>query len=184
MAFVVGVSSVIAQEGHRVVGGDVLRMRLDKLLGAIPQCWDGLDVFVQTENKAVLFLVVLHILERIVMNVTKQFDARFDPPVVFKLVQQRMAEKEAGFESTHVSVADRVTVDDLSPTHVLANSLRLLLVNPRRERPMFHWNLSIMCLARHKRSGDLFEVVVEGFVVQEDPVIIVIPVESIFHLSN
>lgn len=159
-------------------------MRLDKLLGAVPQCWDGLDVFVQAENETVLFLVVLHILERIVMNITEQFDARFDPPVVFELVQQRMAEKEAGFKSTHVSVAHGVTVDDLSPTHILTNSLRLLLVNPRRERPMFHWNLSVVCLARHQRGGNLFEVVVEGFVVQENPVIVVIPVESIFHLSD
>lgn len=49
---------------------------------------------------------------------------------------------------------------------------------------MFGGDLSVMCPARNKRGGDSFEVVVEWFVVEEDPIIVVVPVETVLHLSD
>ena len=46
VALVVGVTSVVAQKSHRVIGRNVFRMRLDELLRTIPQSGDGLDVLV------------------------------------------------------------------------------------------------------------------------------------------
>ena len=42
-----------------------------KFLVAIPQSRDGLDVLVQTEDEAVLFLVVGHELEGVVVDVAE-----------------------------------------------------------------------------------------------------------------
>ncbi len=67
------------------------------------------------------------------MNVAEEFDARLDSPIVLEVLEQWMAEEETGLKSAHVTVADRVTIDDLSPAHVFANSLSFLLVDPRWE---------------------------------------------------
>jgi len=49
---------------------------------------------------------------------------------------------------------------------------------------MFDGDLSIVGLARDQRSGDLDELVIEWLVVQKDPIVIIIPVESVFNLSD
>lgn len=130
MTFVVCLATVIAEEGHGIFSVNVLGVSLDELLHAFPQCRNGLDVFVQAQHEAVLFLVVLHELEWVVLNVTEELDARFDTPVVLKLHHQRVTEEETRLESAHVSIADRVSIDDLSLSHILTNSFSLLLINP------------------------------------------------------
>lgn len=184
MALVVCVTSVVTQEGHGVVGVDMLWMVFDEFLCAFPQGGNGLDVFIQTQNEAVLFAIVLHELERIVVDVAEQFNTGFNAPVVLELMQQRVSKKEARFESAHVSVADGITIDDLPSAHILSDLLCLFLVNPRGEGPVLGGDLAIVSLARNQRSGDLDERLIKWFVVQEDPVIIVVSVESILHLSD
>ncbi len=49
---------------------------------------------------------------------------------------------------------------------------------------MFHRYLAIMCLARDQRCCYFLECVVKRLVVQEDPVIIVVSVESVFDLPD
>lgn len=65
---------------------DMLGMSFDEFLGAFPQGGDGLDVFVQAENEAVLLLVVLHVLEGIIMDVAEKFHTWLDSPVIFELL--------------------------------------------------------------------------------------------------
>ena len=106
VAVVVGVAAVITQEAHRVVVGDVLRVRLDELLHALPQRGDRLDVLVQAEHEAVLLAVLRHELERVVADVAVELDARLHTPVPFVLHHQWVSEEEAGFVATHVAIAD------------------------------------------------------------------------------
>lgn len=157
-------------------------MGLHELLRAVPQSRNGLDVFIQAEHEAVLFVVLLHELERIFMNIAKEFDAWLDSPVVLVLKHQRVTEEETRLEATHVAITDRIAVDDLPSTHIFADSFGLLLINPAWERPLFGRYLSIMGLPGCQRSCDLFESLVKRLVVQEDPVIVVISVESVFDL--
>lgn len=106
MTFVVGLATVVTEEGHGVVCCNVLWMCFDELFGAVPQSWNCLDIFVQTQNKAVLFLVILHVSEWVIVYVAVEFDAWFNSPVILKLLEQWMTEEEARLESAHVSVAD------------------------------------------------------------------------------
>ncbi len=184
MTVVVRGSAVVAQEAHRVAFGDVFGMRLGEVLHALPQRRDRLHVLVETQDEAVLLPVVAHVAEGVVVDVAEEIDARLHTPVPFELVHQRVAEKEAGFEAAHVSVADGVSVDDLPLRHVFPDRARLLLIDEVGEGPVFRRDLAVMGLSGDERSCDFLESLVEGLVVQEHPVIIVLPVESILDLAD
>src|ERR1700722_13731868 len=184
MAMIISFAIIVAQECHRVVFGNVFWVLLDERLDAVPQRWDCLHILVQAQHEAIFLLVVLHKLEWIIMDIAEQFHAWLNTPVVLKLVHERMSKEEPGFETTHVPVADRVAIDDLALRHIFADLARLLLVNEGRERPVLFGYLAIVSLSRDEGSRDLFEVVVKWFVIQEHPIVVVIPVKSILNLTN
>jgi hypothetical protein len=64
------------------------------------------------------------------MDIAEEFDARLDSPIVLEVPEQWVAEEETRLKSAHVTVADGVTIDDLSPAHVFAHSFGFLLVDP------------------------------------------------------
>ena len=184
MALVVCVSTIVTEEAHRVVRGNVLRVVLDELLGAIPESGNGVNILIQTENEAVLLLVLGHETEGVVMNVAVELNTGLDSPVVLVVEHQGLTEEESGLESTHVTIADGVTVDNLPLRHILANLLGLVLINPLGERPVLTGDLAIVGLARNQGAGDLLEGSIKGLIVQEDPVISISAVESILDLAN
>lgn len=184
MAVVVVFTTVVTQELHRVVGCNVLGVVLDKLLGALPQSRNSSRVLVQTENEAVLFALLGHQTEGIVVDVAVELDGGLHSPVVFVVHHQRLAEEEARLEAAHVSVGNRVAVDDFALSHVLANLLGLVLVNPLRERPVLLGNLAIESLAGNERCSDLLECSIKGLVVQEDPIVVVSSVEAVLNLAD
>lgn len=49
---------------------------------------------------------------------------------------------------------------------------------------MLLWDQTVMGFSRHERGRYLLEILVEGLIVQKHPVVVVVPVESIFHLTN
>jgi hypothetical protein len=184
MALVVVLTTIVTEEAHRVVRGNVLRVVLHELLGTGPKGRNGVDVFVKRENKTVLLLVLVHDAEGIVVDIAEELDRGLNTPVVLVVHHEFLSEEETRLESAHMTVADGVTVDDLALMHVLTNLTGLLLVNPFRERPVLLGNQTIMSLARAKRSGDLLELLIERLVVEEDPIIVVAAVETILDLSD
>lgn len=184
MAVVIRLATIVRKEPKRVVLDDMLRVVLHKLLDAIPQSGNGLDVLVQAKNKAVLLALLVHQAEGVVVNITEQLDAWLHTPVVVVVHHKRLAEEEARLETTHMTVADRVTVDNLALLHVLANPACLVLVDVRRKRPVFLRDLTIMRSARHERGRHFLESRVEWLVVQEHPVIVVAAVEAVFDLAD
>ena len=159
-------------------------MFADELLDTIPEGRDRLDVFVETDDETILLVVVGHELKGVVGDVTEKLDAGLDAPVPFVFEHQLVAEEEAGLKSTHVTVADRVAVDDLLLRHLLPRLLSSILVDEIREGPVLAWNLAVSGFARRQSAGDLFKLGVEGLVVQEDPIVMITSVESIFHLTD
>lgn len=184
MAVVVGISTVITQETHRVTLSNVLWVCLDELLCAIPQCWNGFHILVQTQHETVLLLVVGHEFESVIVNVAVKLNAWLNSPVPLIVQHQLLTEKEAGFESAHVAIADRVSVDDLALSHVFADLASLILIDVIWVGPMLLRNLSIMSFARYEGRGDLLECRIERLVVQEDPVVMKLAVEPIFDLTD
>lgn len=184
MAMVVSVTTVIAEELHRVVLGNMLGVVLGEVLGGVPESRNGLDIFVQTEGEAVLLLLLGHEFEGVVVDIAVELDAGLDAPVPLVVEHQGVAEEETRLISAHVSVANGIAVDDLLLLHFLADLCGLVLVNPLGEGPVFLGNLAILGLSRNKRSGDLDELVVEIVVVQEDPVVVELAVEAVLDVAN
>lgn len=184
MAKVICLPSILADEFQVIVLYNMLRVLLHEFLDTIPDRSYGVSVFIQTDNKAIFLLVVFHELERVETDVTEIFDAGLHSPIVVEFLEELLAEKESRFKTAHVSVADGISVDDLFLLHILPNLGGFCLVDKVRERPVLFRNDSIMRFPRYKSSSYLYELVVEGHVIKKDPVIVIIPVESVLHLAD
>lgn len=145
MTLVVGLSTVVTQEIHRVTRGNMLGVVAHKLLHAIPQSRDSVEVLVQTQHKTVFLVVLLHKPERVHGEVTEQLDARLHPPVEFVVHHQRMTEEKSRLIATHMPVALRVAVDDFLLSHLLPGLLGLLLVNPLGIGPVLLGDGPVVC---------------------------------------
>lgn len=65
MAFVVTLATIITDKFHGVSFRNVLRVLLHKALHTVPKSGYGLPILIQTDDKTVLLVVVLHVAERI-----------------------------------------------------------------------------------------------------------------------
>jgi hypothetical protein len=83
-----------------------------------------------------------------------------------------------------VTVTDRISIDDLPLSHIFTDFASLLLVDMFRERPVLLGNLSIVSGAGYEGTGNLLEGCIEGLVIQKDPIIMKLSVESVLDLSN
>lgn len=128
--------------------------------------------------------MILHELERIIVNVTEQLDAGLNTPVIFIVLEKIMSEEEATLKTTHVAVRDGVTVDDLVSLHLVSHLGGLVLINPVRERPVLSWDLAIERLAADKVGSDALEVGIERLVVEEHPVVVELAIEPVLNLSD
>lgn len=184
MAVVVRATVIVTQEAHRVIRRNVLGVVLHELLGAVPKRGDGLAILVQAENEAVLLVVLLHDAEGVVVDVAVELDGGLDTPVVLVVEHQIVLEEEAGLESAHVTVADGVAVDNLALSHVLADLLGLVLVDPAGERPVLAGDLAVVGVSGDERRGDLLEGGIERLVVEENPIVVESTVETVLDLAN
>ena len=95
MAMIVTLSIIVTQPVQSVVLGDMLGVLFDELLGAVPYGGDGLNVFVETEDKAIDLLMLGHVPEWIEADVAEELDARFHSPVPLIFHEQGLTEEEA-----------------------------------------------------------------------------------------
>lgn len=128
--------------------------------------------------------MIPHPLERVISDITVQFDAGLDPPIPLELLHQRMLKKEAGLEPTHMPVALRISINNIPLSHVLPRPPSLVLVDEIWERPVLMGYLAVMGFAGYQGSCYRLEGVIERLVVQEDPIVMVISIESILNLSD
>jgi hypothetical protein len=184
MAKVIGVSFIVREEAHVVALGDVLRELGHKLSDGLPESWDGFLVLVEGEGEAVFLLVVLHVEERIVVDIAEELDIRLNTPVVFVILEEFVFEEKAGFEAAHVAVGDGVTVDDFTLSHILADGGGFVLIDPFWEAPVFLWNETVLGLSGNETGGDLLELIIEGLVVEENPIVVVFAIEAVLDVAN
>jgi hypothetical protein len=106
MAMIVGLSTIVTQETHRVVLGNMLGVSLHELFGTVPQSRNRFHVFVQTQHEAVLLLIIGHKFEDIVIHITEKLDAWLHSPVPIIVEHQWLTEEESRFKSAHMAIAD------------------------------------------------------------------------------
>lgn len=81
-------------------------------------------------------------------------------------------------------VTSRVSVDNFSLVHVLPDLASFVLINPFRETPMFLRDLAIVSFSRYEGSSDLLKFTIKWLVVEEYPIIMVIPVKPILNMAD
>lgn len=118
------------------------------------------------------------------MDIAVKLDGGLNTPVVVVVEHQFLAEEESRLESTHVAVADGITVDNLALGHVLTDLLGLFLINPFGERPVLLGDQTVVSLAGYEGGSNLLESLVERLVVEENPVITEAAVETVFDLTD
>ncbi|KAH3687477.1 hypothetical protein WICPIJ_001535 [Wickerhamomyces pijperi] len=119
-------------------------------------------------GKSVVLVVLPHELEHVEVDVTVQLGAWLDSPVVLVVLHQLVVEEEPGLETTHVSVRDTGTVDDV--LHVLSGLGSLIGVDPVWEGPVLLWNEPELGLTGHQAGHDGFEFNTEWLLVKENPI--------------
>jgi hypothetical protein len=181
---VVALAAIIAEELHCVILGNMLGMLLHEGLGTLPESRDGLDVLVERQREPVLLVVVLHVFEDIVVDVAVKLNGGFHSPVVFVVQHELLLEKETRLKAAHVTVGNGISVNDTLCVHVLANLFCLLLIDVIGEAPVLLGDEPILRLSAHKRRSNLLEIIVERFVVQENPVVMELAVETVLYVTN
>jgi hypothetical protein len=76
------------------------------------------------------------------------------------------------------------TVDDVRLDHILHRFLSFFSINPRRRRPLVCINQPIFHFARRHPRRQKSEFLCEWLVVEEDPGIMKLMIESVFNLSH
>ena len=162
---VIGFALIITQPIYRITLSYVAWVFFHKLLCAVPQCWDRIDIFVKTYHETVFFAMILHVLEGIIGNVTVELNAWLNTPIPFVLIHQGLTEEKTWLESAHVPVTSRVSIDDFSLVHVLPDLASFVLINPFRKTPMFLRDLAIVSFPRYEGSSDFLKFTIKWLVV-------------------
>lgn len=117
------------------------------------------------------------------MNIAKEFDIRFDPPVVAIWSQEFMLEEESRVETTHIPVWYTSCVYDTLSHHLQTAVSSFFFVNPVRLIPMFSRYLAKRYWGISKYGYTLFEIVCEWLLVEQHPRIFVVSIKAVLHLS-
>lgn len=150
----------------------------------VPKAGDRFDVLVEADDKTVLYLVLGQEAERVEGNIAKQIHTWLYSPIVVVIHHQRMAEEKARFKSAHVAVIDGITVNDTAGAHHFSYIFGALLIDPLGKRPVLFIDQAIASPARDESARHSLECCVEWLLVEENPVIAVFSIESIFDLTD
>lgn len=184
VAEVVRCTAVAADKVHLGILGDVIGIVLEKVRDMTPQGWNGGLEFIESDSEPVGLVVLGHVFEWIVRDVTEEFDVRFNSPIPFIILHQRVLEEKARLKSTHMTIRFRIAVDDVVVGHLLPCLRSLLLVDVIWIAPVLLGDATIFGGSRDKRGGDTYELVVKLFIVEEYPVIMKPGVEAILDVTN
>lgn len=184
MAQVVGVAVVVGNKVHKVVLVQVLGVQFDELLGGLPQGLDGSVELVNGNGEPVKLVFRGQCLERVVFHIAPEIYMGLHPPVVLVVKHERVLEKEAGIESAHVSIRLAVGVDDAICGHSVSFLFGEILVDEVRIRPMFFRDETELRLATDGPAYTVFELLSKRLVVQENPVVVEIPVETVLQVPD
>jgi len=131
---------LVRQKLHSVVLVNVLGMFSDKLLRFGPQRRDRLGRVIQADGEAIGLVVVLHVAEDVVVDITEEVDVRLDAPVILHIGKGGMLIKHAAVPPTHLMVRYLVGILNLLVEEQLHRLLVKILADPRRNLPVLFWN--------------------------------------------
>lgn len=123
-------TDLIRQPVHRIVLVEIVTMFSQEFERGRPQGRDGLGRVVEVDGEAVGLVVVLHIAEDIVVDVTEEVNLGLDAPVVLDVCQCGVLVKHAAVPPAHLVVRDFVSVLDALLLQDLGRLQKQVVVNP------------------------------------------------------
>lgn len=184
MAHVVALSSITTDEVQAIIVHNMLRMIFNKLLRTIPERRHCLLILVHADHKAILPPLIAQNLERVIRDIAVILDIGFHAPIVIIIQHQRVSEEEPRLIAAHVSIALGASIDDFALLHVLSRRGSFLLINPAWKVPVFLRDTTVVCFPGYSCRCRLLKPIVKLPVVQEHPVIMVVPVEAVLDILD
>lgn len=125
------VQGIVVVEVFGVVG--------EELLGLGPQRRDGCGGIVEVDGESVCLVVVLHVAEDVVVNITEEVDVGLDAPVILGVGEGGVFVEEAAVPATHLVVGDLVCILDFVFLQDLDGFLIQIHVDPGWYLPVLRW---------------------------------------------
>ena len=126
----------IRQPIPRILLMQILRMRRHKLFGFRPQGRDGLGRIIQVYGETVGFVVVLHVAEDVVVDVTEEVDIGLDAPVVAGVEQGGVFVEHATVPAAHLVVGIHFAILDVLFFENFGRFFEEVVVDPRGDGPV------------------------------------------------
>ena len=89
---------------HRIVLVNILGMSAEEFDGLRPERGDGFGGIVEVDVETIRLIVVLHIAEDVVVDVTVKVYFGFNTPVVLDMFEGRMLVEDAAVPATHLVI--------------------------------------------------------------------------------
>ena len=87
-----------------VIWMKIFRMRLEESLRLGPQCWNALRSVVKVDRETICLVVILHVTEDVVVDITKKVDLGLDAPVILDVFERWVLVEEARVPPAHLVV--------------------------------------------------------------------------------
>lgn len=130
----------IRQPSPRIVPVQILWMFSYELKSLRPQSRDALWCIVQVDRETVCLIVVLHVSENIVIDITEKVNFWLNTPIPADICECRVFVEEARVPAAHLVVRYHVSVLDLILSEYLCRLLKEIYIDPRWYVPMFGRN--------------------------------------------
>ena len=155
-----------------VVFMEVLWMRGEEFDGLRPKCGDRLRRVEYIDVEAIGFVVVLHVMENVVVDVAEEFDLGFDAPIVADVFELRMMIEHATVPPTHLVIRNFVGVLHVLFLEYFDRLLVDIIIDPGWDGPVIAWDSMIVALRLGLGLSFLFELLGERDIVEECPRIV------------
>lgn len=169
---------LVGQPFHGVVGMLVMAVCSQEFDSLGPQCCDGLGRVVEVDGKAVSLVAVLHEAEDVVVDVTEEVDFWLDAPVVLHVLESGVVVEQARVPAAHLVVAQHVRVLNVMFLEDICALTEQIAVDPTWHFPVLFWNELVAYFGLCHGTCGLFEVLGEGYVVEEGPGVVEFVVPS------
>lgn len=177
-------ADLIRQPVHGVVLVNILGVLGNEFQGLGPQSRDRVGRIIEIDGEAVGLVVVLHVAEDVIVDITEEVNLGLHAPVVLRIGQSRVVIEEATVPAAHLVVGNHVGVLDLLFLENLGGFLVEVHVDPFGDSPVFLRDEFVAAFCFGKSLRLLLEFFGERDIVEEGPGVVELVVPCSFEVAH
>lgn len=167
-----------------VVVFQILRMRVQEFECLRPQRRHRGGGIVEADCETVGLVVVLHVAEDIIVDIAEEMHLRLHAPVIPRVGERGMPVEHPAVPATHLVVAHHPRVLHVLPAQQLRGFLVERLVDPGGDGPVILGDEVVGAGSVCGGGGEIFELLGEGFVIEEGPGVVELVVPGRFEVAH